>query len=178
MQCTPLRSALALVPLAPVRAQPVSSCSRSRPHQALICRSAPPPTPRTALAPRQRQQQLLQLPHRCPSSHHGLQLRRRQHGAGGARAARRVPPPQAVMPTGSAFTALQQQVVGAESVLSAVGVLAAIVAIHELGHFLAARLQNIHVSKFSVGFGPKLLSWEDKVFHLLCSKVHGMPLWC
>jgi len=69
----------------------------------------------------------------------------------------------ALIPTGgNAFTALQQQVVGAESVLSAVGVLAAIVAIHELGHFLAARLQNIHVSKFSIGFGPKLLSWEDK----------------
>lgn len=67
------------------------------------------------------------------------------------------------MPAGNAFTALQQQVAGAESVLSAVGVLAAIVAIHELGHFLAARLQNIHVSKFSVGFGPKLISWEDKV---------------
>jgi membrane-associated protease RseP (regulator of RpoE activity) len=39
-------------------------------------------------------------------------------------------------------------------------VLAAIVAFHELGHFVAARAQGIHVSKFSVGFGPSLLSWK------------------
>lgn len=38
--------------------------------------------------------------------------------------------------------------------------LAAIVAFHELGHFTAARLQGIHVSKFSVGFGPALYSWK------------------
>ena len=38
--------------------------------------------------------------------------------------------------------------------------LAAIVAFHELGHFVAARAQGIHVSKFSVGFGPSLLSWK------------------
>lgn len=38
--------------------------------------------------------------------------------------------------------------------------LAAIVAFHELGHFVAARAQGIHVSKFSIGFGPSLLSWK------------------
>lgn len=46
---------------------------------------------------------------------------------------------------------------GAESVLQAVGVLAAIVTVHECGHFLAAYLQNIRVNKFSIGFGPTLL---------------------
>lgn len=42
------------------------------------------------------------------------------------------------------------------SVLSASSVLAAIIVVHESGHFLAATLQGIHVSKFSVGFGPVL----------------------
>lgn len=43
---------------------------------------------------------------------------------------------------------------GPESVLQALGSLAAVIAVHELGHFSAARLQRIHVSKFAVGFGP------------------------
>ena len=38
--------------------------------------------------------------------------------------------------------------------------LASIIFVHECGHFFAARLQNIHVSKFSVGFGPNLLSYK------------------
>ena len=39
-------------------------------------------------------------------------------------------------------------------------VLAAIVGIHECGHFIAARAQGIHVTKFSIGFGPPLLSYQ------------------
>ena len=46
------------------------------------------------------------------------------------------------------------------SVGSSVGILAAIVAFHEAGHFTAARTLGIHVSKFSIGFGPKLISWN------------------
>lgn len=42
----------------------------------------------------------------------------------------------------------------AKSVAEAAGVLAAIVVVHESGHFLAAHLQGIHVTKFAVGFGP------------------------
>ena len=38
--------------------------------------------------------------------------------------------------------------------------LAAIVAIHECGHFVAARSQGIHVTKFAIGFGPRLLSYQ------------------
>ena len=38
--------------------------------------------------------------------------------------------------------------------------LASIIFVHECGHFFAARSQNIHVSKFSVGFGPSLLSYK------------------
>ncbi|KAJ7525299.1 hypothetical protein O6H91_17G044700 [Diphasiastrum complanatum] len=45
---------------------------------------------------------------------------------------------------------------GPQSVLQALGVLALIITVHECGHFLAARLQKIHVSQFSIGFGPKL----------------------
>ena len=49
---------------------------------------------------------------------------------------------------------------GPSSALQAVLILCGIVAFHELGHFTAARSQGIHVSKFSVGFGPKLLSFQ------------------
>jgi regulator of sigma E protease len=31
---------------------------------------------------------------------------------------------------------------------------------HEAGHFLAARLARVPVLRFSVGFGPKLISWQ------------------
>ncbi|KAJ6334204.1 hypothetical protein OIU78_011168 [Salix suchowensis] len=47
-----------------------------------------------------------------------------------------------------------------ESVLEAVGVLTTIVVVHEGGHFLAAYLQGIHVSKFAVGFGPILAKFN------------------
>ncbi len=44
--------------------------------------------------------------------------------------------------------------------LAAIGVLGALVVIHELGHFLAARLQGIHANRFSIGFGPVLFKHE------------------
>ncbi|KAJ4821892.1 hypothetical protein Tsubulata_046213 [Turnera subulata] len=47
-----------------------------------------------------------------------------------------------------------------ESVLEAAGVLTAIIIVHESGHFLAAYLQGIHVSKFAVGFGPILAKFN------------------
>ena len=42
--------------------------------------------------------------------------------------------------------------------LSSVAVLAVIISVHELGHFLAAIGQGIRVKNFSIGFGPTLLS--------------------
>ncbi|XP_042449960.1 probable membrane metalloprotease ARASP2, chloroplastic [Zingiber officinale] len=45
---------------------------------------------------------------------------------------------------------------GAQPVVEAASVLAAIILVHEAGHFLAATLQGIRVSKFAVGFGPVL----------------------
>lgn len=34
--------------------------------------------------------------------------------------------------------------------------------VHELGHFLAARRRGVHVARFSIGFGPKIVSWRGK----------------
>ncbi len=48
------------------------------------------------------------------------------------------------------------------SVLLAIAVLATLVLIHELGHFLAARLQGIHVNRFSIGFGPALWRYQGE----------------
>lgn len=48
----------------------------------------------------------------------------------------------------------------AQSILVAAGVLTAIIIVHESGHFLAAYLQGIHVSKFAVGFGPILAKFN------------------
>lgn len=53
---------------------------------------------------------------------------------------------------------------GPTSVLAAVGVLAAIVAVHEAGHFTAARIQGIHVTKFAIGFGPALFKYQVGAF--------------
>lgn len=46
------------------------------------------------------------------------------------------------------------------SVLAAIAVLALLIVVHELGHFLAARLQNIYVNRFSIGFGPILWKYQ------------------
>lgn len=46
------------------------------------------------------------------------------------------------------------------SVLAAISVIALLVFVHESGHFLAARLQGIHVNRFSIGFGPILWKYQ------------------
>lgn len=48
------------------------------------------------------------------------------------------------------------------SVLAAIAVLAILIVVHELGHFLAARLQGIHVNRFSIGFGPILWKYQGR----------------
>lgn len=45
-------------------------------------------------------------------------------------------------------------------ILAAISVLALLIVVHELGHFLAARLQGIHVNRFSIGFGPILWKYQ------------------
>jgi hypothetical protein len=49
---------------------------------------------------------------------------------------------------------------GPGSVVEALAVLAAIIAVHESGHFAAARSLGIHVTRFAIGFGPVL--WRYK----------------
>ncbi|MGD1914279.1 MAG: RIP metalloprotease RseP [Rivularia sp. (in: cyanobacteria)] len=46
------------------------------------------------------------------------------------------------------------------SVLAAIAVLAVLIFVHELGHFIAARSQGIHVNRFSLGFGPVILKYQ------------------
>ena len=46
------------------------------------------------------------------------------------------------------------------SVLAAITVLAILILVHELGHFLAARSQGIYVNRFSLGFGPILWKYQ------------------
>lgn len=57
---------------------------------------------------------------------------------------------------------------------AAVGVVTAIVAVHELGHFTAARTQGIHVSKFAIGFGPVLWSYTVRS----CPQAFLTPMDC
>ncbi len=42
----------------------------------------------------------------------------------------------------------------------AIGVLAGIIFVHECGHFGMARALGVHVSKFAVGFGPRLFTYR------------------
>ena len=46
------------------------------------------------------------------------------------------------------------------SVLAAIAVLAILILVHELGHFIAARSQGIYANRFSLGFGPILLKYQ------------------
>ena len=46
------------------------------------------------------------------------------------------------------------------SVLAAIAILALLIFVHELGHFMAARLQGIHANRFSLGFGPILWKYQ------------------
>lgn len=48
------------------------------------------------------------------------------------------------------------------SILAFVVVLSPLVFFHELGHYLAAKACGVHVERFSIGFGPKIVSWRDK----------------
>ncbi len=59
------------------------------------------------------------------------------------------------------------------SVLAAIAVLGVLIAVHELGHFMAARLQNIHVNRFSIGFGPILWKYQGSETEYA---LRGIPL--
>lgn len=46
------------------------------------------------------------------------------------------------------------------TILATIVVLGVLILVHELGHFWAAKAVDIEVSRFSIGFGPKLLSFR------------------
>jgi membrane-associated protease RseP (regulator of RpoE activity) len=46
------------------------------------------------------------------------------------------------------------------SILAAIAVLAVLIVVHELGHFMAARLQGIYANRFSLGFGPVIWKYQ------------------
>lgn len=47
-------------------------------------------------------------------------------------------------------------------ILPFLGVISALVFVHELGHYLVARKYDAGVEVFSIGFGPEILGWTDK----------------
>ncbi len=48
------------------------------------------------------------------------------------------------------------------SILIAILVFGLLIFIHELGHYLTARLFDVHILEFAIGMGPKLISWKSK----------------
>ena len=61
------------------------------------------------------------------------------------------------------------------SIIWALLLLAILVVVHELGHFIAARLMKIEVREFSVGFGPKLFGWKSRKYDTTFA-VRAIPL--
>jgi hypothetical protein len=57
-----------------------------------------------------------------------------------------------------------------------IAVLSILVFVHELGHFLAAKLFGMRVDKFSIGFPPKI--WARKVGDTVYSFLHGQGRVC
>ena len=47
-------------------------------------------------------------------------------------------------------------------ILPFLAVLTLVITIHELGHFLVARLCGVACDRFAIGFGKALVSWRDK----------------
>ncbi|MGL4325323.1 MAG: RIP metalloprotease RseP [Beijerinckiaceae bacterium] len=59
-------------------------------------------------------------------------------------------------------------------IISFVFVLAIVVVVHELGHYLVGRWAGVGVTSFSFGFGPELFGWTDR--HGTRWKVSAIPL--
>jgi regulator of sigma E protease len=51
--------------------------------------------------------------------------------------------------------------VGLEKVVTFLVMLSVLIVLHELGHFVMARRNGVHVNEFSVGFGPRLAGWTS-----------------
>ena len=60
-------------------------------------------------------------------------------------------------------------------ILAAILIFGVLVAVHELGHFLAAKLCGVRVQEFSIGMGPKLLQKKSKKHGTLIS-LRALPI--
>ena len=48
------------------------------------------------------------------------------------------------------------------TLLAAIFVLGPLIALHEWGHYIVARMCGVKVLTYSIGFGPKLFGWTSK----------------
>jgi membrane-associated protease RseP (regulator of RpoE activity) len=64
--------------------------------------------------------------------------------------------------TNMQLQALPAALVAASAPVGSVSVLAFVIIVHEMGHFLAARSQGIKVKEFSVGIGPRITGFTTK----------------
>ncbi|HXQ54071.1 MAG TPA: RIP metalloprotease RseP [Stellaceae bacterium] len=51
---------------------------------------------------------------------------------------------------------------GLDYILPFLVILTVLVFVHELGHYLVARLNGVRIEVFSIGFGPELFGWHDR----------------
>ena len=60
-------------------------------------------------------------------------------------------------------------------IILAILLLGILITIHELGHFVAARITRIPVQEFAVGFGPKLFGWKSRKYETTFA-IRAIPL--
>jgi regulator of sigma E protease len=48
-----------------------------------------------------------------------------------------------------------------DKIITFLVMLSVLIVLHELGHYIVARRNGVHVMEFAVGFGPKLFSWAS-----------------
>ena len=58
--------------------------------------------------------------------------------------------------------------------LNVIWILAVIVFVHEMGHYLVAKWNGIAIQTFSIGFGPEIIGWNDK--HGTRWRISAIPL--
>eukprot|EP01039_Chlorochromonas_danica_P004257 gene4257-4677_t len=63
--------------------------------------------------------------------------------------------------SGRSETELQALSSSIYPILGSIAAVASVIAVHEAGHFLTARWQGIAVQSFNIGYGPKLLSYNE-----------------
>lgn len=60
-------------------------------------------------------------------------------------------------------------------ILVAILMFGSLIFIHELGHFLTARLFHVTIYEFAIGMGPKLISWKSKKYNTSYS-LRALPI--